>query len=123
MHHKLDTTRPRSRSRIALSVGTAVACLVMVTGCSDGPKPEDQREVVVAYTQTLVDELTDGLGLVDLTVRDDGTEPVECAESGVQYRYVVEATTEKFASRGEDVDAAINDADNLLLGILVGYWS
>jgi len=124
MRRKLDTARPCPRYVAALSLATAVTCLATVTGCSgDGPKPEDQRAELVAFTQTLVSELTDGLGLVDVTVGDDGSDPVECAGGRVQYRYAVEATTDKFAAHGDDIDAAIDDADGLLLGILVGYWS
>lgn len=120
MHHKLDTTRPRSRSRIALSVATAVACLVMVTGCSDdGPKPEDQREQMVATTEVVVEELTDRLELVGLVVLDGGSETVECTDGGVQYRYSVEGTTGDYAWLEDDAEEALADAGALINGILL----
>ncbi len=116
MHRKLDMTRPRSRSRIALAVASLIACTTLVAGCSDeGPKPEDQREQMVTTTQSVIEQLTEPLGLTGLTVVDDASEPVSCMD-GTRYEYAVDAMTDEFSS--DDIDETLSAAIARMYGTL-----
>lgn len=120
MHRKLDTTRPRSRPRIAPAVATLITCTTLAAGCSDAPKPEDQREQMVVTTRTVIEGLVDQLEMADPAVVDDGSETVSCPDGVTQFRCIVYGITDIYSTYTDDIDGALDVLNDTVHGLVAG---
>lgn len=101
----------------AVLAAVLVVVLLSAGACGDrGPRPQEQREVVLRTVQTLIDLTGESMSTSAVEVTDDGTTLRACPEGGSRYIYAAVLGPADWDGYADGATRALESTFNATLG-------